>query len=478
MRKKVYTCIAILCAVAVLIAIYCVVCVSLEDQVVWEKTSVNGVSLEGLSKKEAGEAVQAKFQEEYQDAAMVVSIGDQEYQVNIFPVLGLDASEEIDQAYGLGHGAWYTRAVDWVRKQLQGEKMQEIEVLPTAENEDKLGEVLESVDIQAFNSVVESSWEVGESSLVIHKGSSGVAANMEELEERILQAIEEQEYTASLECPVEETKPAEIDFQKIYEEVYREPVNATWDASNGYEVVPGTNGVSFDLESARAVYEAAAEGEDVEIQFETVEPEITTEDLEGKLFRDVLSSYSTEGGGTESRIQNITLAAQSCDGVVLMPGETFSYNDTVGERTVERGYQEASAYNNNQVVQEVGGGICQVSSTIFAAVLGTDLDIVERVNHSLTVSYMPMGMDATVSWGGPDLKFRNNTDYPVQLSVTYEDGVVSAQVIGTKEDSGSIQVTTEETGALSATTYRNYYDEEGNLISKVEVATSQYQNAS
>ena len=89
-----------------------------------------------------------------------------------------------------------------------------------------------------------------------------------------------------------------------------------------------------------------------------------------------------------------------------------------------------------------------------------------------------MGMDATVSWGGPDLKFRNNTDYPVQLSVTYEDGVVSAQVIGTKEDSGSIQVTTEETGALSATTYRNYYDEEGNLISKVEVATSQYQNAS
>lgn len=102
---------------------------------------------------------------------------------------------------------------------------------------------------------------------------------------------------------------------------------------------------------------------------------------------------------------------QAIDGLVIAPGEQFSYNDALGERTAERGYKAAGAYSNGQVVQEIGGGICQVSSSLYYAALLANLQIDVRVCHYFPVAYLPPGLDATVSWGGPEFKFTNNRDW-------------------------------------------------------------------
>ena len=159
-------------------------------------------------------------------------------------------------------------------------------------------------------------------------------------------------------------------------------------------------------------------------------PELKGEDV---LFRDVLAVCKTPYSANANRVTNLELACQAIDGLVLNPGQTFSFNDTLGERTAAKGYKSAPAYSGNELVDSVGGGICQVSSTLYCATLMADLETVQRSNHGYAVSYIDYGMDATVSWGGPDLQFRNSANYPIQLSAQAKDGYVTVQILGTEE---------------------------------------------
>ena len=141
------------------------------------------------------------------------------------------------------------------------------------------------------------------------------------------------------------------DFQKVYDEIHKEKKNATLDKSNNYEVVPSQNNISFDVKEAQSQYDACELGGEIEIPLSVEEPEVTTEKLKSNLFTTELASYSTTGGGSEGRRTNISLAVKSCNGVILLPGETFSYNDTLGERTADKGYQPAGAYSDGEVVE-------------------------------------------------------------------------------------------------------------------------------
>ena len=270
--------------------------------------------------------------------------------------------------------------------------------------------------------------------------------------------------------------PKEVKLKPYYDQIYQKMSNAHLDRAQDYAIVPSVTGVSFDVKEAEKRLEEAEEGAEVVIDFTIEEPDISTEDLKTKLFRDVLGSYTTYGGGTSGRVNNIQLASNSCNDVILLPGETFSYNETVGERTAARGYQSATVYVNGQSVPGIGGGICQVSSTLFAASLYANLEIVERHNHSRTVAYLPSGMDATVSWGGPDYQFKNNTAYPIQLKVSYTGGAVQVQILGTKEEDSHVEVTTSRVDSYCVNTYRNLYDGQGNLIDSQQICSSRYRN--
>jgi vancomycin resistance protein YoaR len=158
--------------------------------------------------------------------------------------------------------------------------------------------------------------------------------------------------------------------------------------------------------AAEKLFDAAAIGQTVTIRLIYTQTEVTTDALSELLFRDILSERKTYVAGTSNRKSNVALAASAINGKILNPGETFSYNETVGERTVEKGYKSAGAYVNGEVVEEIGGGICQVSSTLYNCVLYADLEVVERSNHMFIVTYLPLGNDATVNWGTVDFKFK------------------------------------------------------------------------
>ena len=144
----------------------------------------------------------------------------------------------------------------------------------------------------------------------------------------------------------------------------------------------------------------------------------------------LISSYSTKTTSNNNRNTNIRLSAQAINGTTVLPGEIFSFNGTTGERTVEKGYLPAAAISGGQSRDEIGGGVCQTSSTLFNAVARADLEIVERSPHAWPSSYVEKGFDATVNWPGLDFKFKNNTDWPIFIIASYADRVVSVSVYG------------------------------------------------
>ena len=288
--------------------------------------------------------------------------------------------------------------------------------------------------------------------------------------------------------------------QAIHDATAGDVKNAGYDAATD-SIIPERIGAEFDVTAAQAKLDAAAPGETVTLDATVQLPAVTAEELEGVLFRDVLGQCRTHVSGTSARINNVKLSAAACNGVVLNTGDVFSYNATTGQRTTAKGYQAAPAYVQGETVDEVGGGVCQTSSTLYYACLRSNLEITERYAHRYVPAYIDWGMDATVSWGGPDYKFTNNTNYPIKIVATYSGGYLTIKILGTNVDGTSVKMTNEvlsstpwetvykddETlpaGTEKVTTtpytgykvksYRNVYDADGKLISSTYEATSDY----
>jgi vancomycin resistance protein YoaR len=145
-------------------------------------------------------------------------------------------------------------------------------------------------------------------------------------------------------------------------------------------------------------------------------------------------------GGHRDRVNNIDVASGKIDGLILMPGDVFSFNETVGRRTIEAGFKEAPVFVNGRHDTGVGGGICQVSTTLYNAALRADLKIVERRNHSLPVAYVPAGRDATVSYGTTDFKIQNTYDFPIALVRSFRPGTLSWTIVGIKDPTLKVEI--------------------------------------
>ena len=304
-------------------------------------------------------------------------------------------------------------------------------------------------------------------------------------------------------APFESVPGRDLDLEVIALELNAEPSPARYDIPTG-KVVDGQIGVSLDPQAARFALDAAAPGEQIRLPADVTYPSMTAQELEAVLFRDVLGSTSTHVGGTSIRRGNVKLAGEACNGVVLNDGDIFDYNAVVGKRTTERGYGAAPAYVNGETVDTIGGGICQVSSTVYYATLLANLEIVERYAHRYAPNYITWGMDATVSWGGPEFRFRNNTGYPIRLDVTYDKkNNIKVEIVGTKTDDTYVKMTYKNLGDTPYETerietedlpwgteqrkqspytghqvvsYRNVYKGDGTLISSTQEAKSNYKS--
>ena len=279
------------------------------------------------------------------------------------------------------------------------------------------------------------------------------------------------------------------DFNQLYQQVHVDPTDAYFALEFGQvRLVPETEGITFDVDEARRLWEAAELAEEVTIPLSRTVPAIKESDLDGLLFRDKLGEKKTfYWGSSAGRIGNISLVAQKVNGLVLMPGDQFSFNGFIGQRTAEGGFQAAPAYDNGKVTYEIGGGICQTSSTLYFAVLMANLQVDDPTCHQFEVNYLPRGLDATVSWPAPDFKFTNNRDYPIRIDAVSDERETSITftIWGTNVDGTYVEPVSSwwawyDTKHPSvqigwkAVSFRNLYDADGNLLEQIEESYSEY----
>ena len=295
---------------------------------------------------------------------------------------------------------------------------------------------------------------------------------------------------------------------QLAQQVDAEPKDAallSFDTGNqSFQFEPEQPGRTLNQEKLVASIEGAlaAGGGSIVLEIDAVQPAVTLENVSAQ-YGMISSAVTNASSSSSNRLANIKLAISYINGTCLTPGETFSFNDTVGERTTARGFKTATAYSGGTVTEEVGGGICQVSTTLFNAVVKSDLEITERHNHSIPVSYVDKGKDATVSWGAQDFKFKNNTDAPVYIvALLSEDKKVRIGVFGkVLEDGMYITVESEVThrdkhqttyqynaflspgtqselqsgrDGYSAVAYKLYWTKDGDLIKKETLCKSEY----
>ena len=268
-------------------------------------------------------------------------------------------------------------------------------------------------------------------------------------------------------CTYEEKKAQTVDIRTLHDQLAGEKAEAVCNKETG-EPTESRVGVAFDVAAMQAQLDAAAPGAEFLADAQVEFPNVSTEELKDCMFRDVLGTYTTKCAGPWGRHQNIKLASAAINGKIYNPGEEFWYNATVGQRTAARGYQEAGVYEAGRTTTGIGGGICQVSSTLYYAVLLSDLDIVLRYCHMFNPGYMPIGCDATVSWGGPDFAFRNSRDYPIKIVTSYNDDTneLTCTVLGTKVDDHYVVMTN---AVLASYDYQTVYQESPDVAPGEEV---------
>lgn len=272
-----------------------------------------------------------------------------------------------------------------------------------------------------------------------------------------------------------EQLPEMPDISALYAELSLEAADACADLET-YEILPATYGLVFDREAAQAAVDAAGYGETVTIPMEYQIPEIFSDEVP---FRDVLGHCETRHTNDENRNTNLRLVCETLDGYILNPGEEFSYNGVIGERTEERGFKPAGAYSGTRLVKDIGGGVCQGSSTLYNCVLLADLEVTERVCHGLLVNYLPIGLDAAVNWSTKtDFKFRNNFHFPIQIRAKLEGGYMKMEILGVDEKDYYIEMRSgrsDEEFRIYSNSYKYKYSKEtGELISKDLEARSSY----
>jgi len=282
-------------------------------------------------------------------------------------------------------------------------------------------------------------------------GAPGRNLDIEKVYNQVLDAYSFNKFLVQTELEEPEKLPEPLDVEALYAEHRVDPVDAYLDTES-IEVIHEIYGYDFDLNETLSKMEQAKYGDSIEVPFRYLLPEVLHADLSALLFRDVLGEYETQHSGEARRTTNLQLACEAINGKIFLPGEIFDYNTVVGERTAAKGYRMAPAYSSGETVDTLGGGICQVSSTLYYCTLVADLEIIARSPHSYVSSYMPKGMDATVSWGGPEFTFKNSTNYPIRIEAKEEDGYVKIKLIGTDEKDYYIKMTNEVIGSQSPDT--------------------------
>lgn len=394
---------------------------------------IQGIEISNLTKEEAKAKIEEKLAQiqktditlKYEDYS--IAITPEQIELNINLEKALNEAEKIGRTKNILVDNYAILKANILKTDIKAELIY---------NQDILSDIIKNVNAEIPGALKEVSYEVDEDKLIITKGKNGIIVKEDELKKQIINNIEKQlkDIQEEVNIPIENKKAEKIDIENIYKEIYKEAKDAYIEESP-FKLHVEETGLDFKITMEEAKQIIKEEKDSYEIPLKVTKPKVKTEDLGNKLFKQTLAKYSTiYDAGNVNRGTNIAIAARTINGTVLLPGETFSYNKILGNTTKEKGYRLGTAYVGGKTVPSYGGGICQVSSTLYNAVLYANLEIVERYNHSYAVSYVPAGRDATVAYGGKDFKFKNTRNYPIKIIASAKNGVVSISLGGIKEE--------------------------------------------
>lgn len=422
--------------------------------------TINQISVENLTKEEALEKIEEEANKNL-EKDINVKYNDFEYSIKLAQIeVKYKIEEAVEKAFNTGRSNnIFIDNYTILKTRLKKENLD----LEYEYNEKLLDEIIDDITVKIPEAVVEPSYYIENEKLYISKGTKGNTIEKEALKKEILERIEE-EKNEDIILEIYEVEPSDIDIEKIYNEVYTEPKDAYY-TKDPFEIFPHVNGINFDKEAAKEILEQ--DKEEYEIPLIITTPKITTNKIGTEAFPDMLSTFSTRYDASNTpRTTNLKLAMQKLNGVVVSPGETFSYNKTLGKRTAEAGYKEAGGFAGGKVVQTLAGGICQISSTLYDAVVYANLDIVERHNHMFLAGYVGAGKDATVVYGIYDFKFKNTRKYPIMIKTSIGSGVAQISIYGVKEEvEYEVEISSK---ILSYIPYKVVYETDNSLASGKE----------
>ncbi len=445
-------------AIAIIIAIFSTIfaLINSNNEKILNGISINGISVSGKDKDEVkkllAEKTEAKRTEDLVVKLDTKTKDGEEYKgIVSFEQLQLNykLDEAIEKAYSIGRDSnIFVNNFNIIKTFFTKNNIE----IPYEYNEEELNKQIDTINGQIPGAVIESNYDIDEDKkeLIITKGKAGSVVEPELLKQEVENEIKNVESTENeINLSTKNKEPNEIDLDKIYSEIHTEPQNAYY-TQNPFTLYPHVNGIDFaiSMEEAKKILEENKE--EYIIPLKITHPEITTDKIGSEGFPDLLAEFSTNyNPGAKDRTTNLKLASNKINNTVVLPGETFSYNKVVGKRTTAAGYKEAPSYAGGKVVNDIGGGICQITSTLYNAVVFANLDIVSRSNHQFVPSYVKAGRDATVVYGAIDFKFKNTRKYPIKIKSTVSGGVARVQIYGMKEETEyKVKIETKITGSI------------------------------
>ena len=479
---------------------------------VYPNVTVAGVDVSQLSLNTAKNKLDRAFAPENQsDRERMVEVYYDNYTDYLSAdAFAVDTRDNARQALQAGREVLLLNGFEYLRSLFGAKRaLEPVDVGLSQQGQEELKQLFQRAGKALHVEQPEDSYTVDleNQNLVMTKGYTHRAvdetATLDSIRQAYISQLKGEKKSAAL--TVMENQPDQPDFDLIYTQLHAEMKEAEYDPATGL-VSDHQVGVNFDPEQARNIFGAAAEGDTVKIPLEVNQPKHTRQELEGKLFADLLGEATSRVSGVSNRRTNVKISSDACHNVVLLPGEIFSYNDRVNNHN-SQAYLAAPVYVNGKTVYEEGGGLCQASSTIYVAVLHTTLEIVERYNHGFAVGYVPDGMDATVYNGSKDFRFKNNTNYPLKIVMSYYEkngrNYLDAKIYGTNEDgryavpsnsvydweqptttyvaddsipSGTTKVDTEQNSytGRKARTYRTIYEADGTKVVTEDLGVSKY----
>lgn len=366
-----------------------------------------------------------------QEGKAIVEITAQEID------FGIDENKTLKNIMEYGrNGNILTNNID-ILKALFKKQIKEIEYVYS---EEKLEKIVEDIRANIQNKVVNDSFSFDDKkyTITIKRGKTGNGIDVAEVKQELINSLKNSENKYELNITKE--KPTEVDVDVIYSKVKREPKDAYIDETKKpIKFVNHVVGIDFDKQELRkllAKEENKKEGATIIFKVKTTNPKVKLSDIKWNLYEDKIASTTTYFATSDkNRSSNLKLGLSILNGTIVMPGETFSFNSIMGDCGLSsRGFKAAATFKGGKVVPEVGGGICQVTSTLYNSVLKANLQIVKRSNHSLPVGYVKPSLDATVYYPYLDFKFKNTRNYPIKIVTSYNSsGKMSVTIMGTFE---------------------------------------------